>query len=62
MNFQTVSVGEKLIEKSLSLTGGYQDSIGTPTPSLLGEIKFTDAAIGAMVAASRAMGFTKARW
>jgi hypothetical protein len=51
MNFQTVSVGQKLIEKSLSLTGGYQDSIGTPTPSLLGEIKFTDAAIGAMVAA-----------
>lgn len=56
MNFQTVSVGEKLIEKSLSLTGGYQDSIGTPTPSLLGEIKFTDAAIGAMVAALKSNG------
>ena len=30
MNFQTVGVGQKLIEKSLGLTGGYQDSIGTP--------------------------------
>ena len=56
MNFQAVSVGEKLIEKSLSLTGGYQDSIGTPTPSLLGEIEFTDAAIGAMVAALKSNG------
>lgn len=56
MNFQTVSVGQKLIEKSLNLTGGYQDSIGTPTPSLLGEIKFTDAAIGSMVAALKQNG------
>jgi hypothetical protein len=24
MNFQAVSIGQKLIEKSLSLTGGYQ--------------------------------------
>jgi hypothetical protein len=38
MNFQVVSVGEKLIEKQLSLTGGYLDAIGTPSPSLLGEI------------------------
>lgn len=51
MNFQTVSVGEKLIEKSLSEKGGYVDSIGTPTPALLNEIEFTDAAIGKMVAA-----------
>jgi hypothetical protein len=51
MNFQVVSVGEKLIEKSLKLTGGYLDSIGTPTPSLLSEIKFADASIGDMVAA-----------
>ncbi len=56
MNFQTVSVGQKLIEKSLHLTGGYQDSVGTPTPSLLGEIEFTDAAIGAMVAALKSNG------
>ena len=56
MNFQTVSVGQKLIEKSLKLTGGYQDSIGTPTPSLLGEIVFTDASIGAMVSALKKNG------
>ena len=56
MNFQVVSVGEKLIEKTLSLTGGYQDSIGTPTPSLLGEIVFADASIGKMVAALKQNG------
>lgn len=51
MNFQAVSIGQKLIEKSLSLTGGYQDAQGTPTQPLLGEIEFVDAAIGEMVAA-----------
>jgi hypothetical protein len=56
MNFQTVSVGQKLIEKSLSLTGGYEDAQGTPTPSLLKEIEFTDASIGKMVAALKARG------
>lgn len=49
MNFQVVSVGEKLIEKAIGVTGGYQDSIGTPTPALLSEIEFADASIGAMV-------------
>ncbi|HTV56417.1 MAG TPA: alkaline phosphatase family protein, partial [Terriglobia bacterium] len=56
MNFQTVSVGQKLIEKSLGLTGGYVDAIGTPTPSLQSEIQFTDAAIGSMVAALKQNG------
>ena len=56
MNFQAVSVGEKLIEKQLSLTGGYVDSIGTPTPSLMGEIEFADASIGAMMAALKSNG------
>lgn len=56
MNFQTVSVGEKLIEKQLGLTGGYSDNEGRPTPSLLGEIQFTDAAIGQMVSALRNRG------
>lgn len=56
MNFQTVSVGQKLIEKSLSLTGGYEDAQGTPTASLLKEIEFTDASIGKMVAALKARG------
>ncbi|MGO8790883.1 MAG: alkaline phosphatase family protein [Terriglobia bacterium] len=56
MNFQAVSVGQKLIEKSLHITGGYQDSIGTPTPPLLGEIEFVDTAIGDMVAALKRNG------
>ena len=56
MNFQAVSVGEKLIEKSLSLTGGYVDAQGTPTASLLSEIEFVDTSIGAMVSALRSNG------
>jgi Type I phosphodiesterase / nucleotide pyrophosphatase len=49
MNFQAVSVGQKLIEMSVSMTGGYLDGDGTPTPALLGEIQFVDAAIGKFV-------------
>jgi Type I phosphodiesterase / nucleotide pyrophosphatase len=56
MNFQAVSVGEKLIEKQLSLTGGYLDSIGTPTPSLLSEIQFVDTSIGKMISALKSAG------
>ena len=58
MNFQVVSVGQKLIEKSLpqTVTGGYMDNEGRPTPALLGEIKFADAAIGNMVNALQARG------
>jgi len=50
MNFQVVSVGQKLIQKSVGMTGGYLDNIGTPTQPLLGEIEFADNAIGQMVA------------
>ncbi len=49
MNFQTVSVGQKLIEKNVG-TGGYTDGLGTPTSALLSEIQFVDASIGEMVA------------
>jgi Type I phosphodiesterase / nucleotide pyrophosphatase len=49
MNFQAVSVGEKLVEKSLGLTGGYVDAIGTPSTSLFDEIQYVDGAIGQMV-------------
>jgi hypothetical protein len=49
MNFQAVSVGQKLVEKTLSMNGGYLDAAGTPTPALLGEIKFVDASIGKFV-------------
>jgi hypothetical protein len=49
MNFQSVSVGEKLVEKSLSLTGGYVDVLGTPSDSLFAEIQYVDGAVGQMV-------------
>ncbi len=54
MNFQTVSVGQKLIEKDPSSgaivgTGGYLDAQGTPSALLANEIEFTDAAIGKWV-------------
>ncbi len=47
MNFQAVSVGQKLIEGSTK--GGYLDAAGTPGPSLLSEIQFVDDAIGSFV-------------
>ncbi len=58
MNFQAVSVGQKLIEKSLSpvTKGGYLDAQGTPTPSLLSEIEFVDGSIGKMVAELKSNG------
>ncbi len=49
MNFQAVSVGQKLIEGSSNLTGGYIDNEGTPGTPLLKEIEFADASIGDMV-------------
>ena len=49
MNFQAVSVGQKLVEKSNSTTGGYLDAAGTPTAALLSEFQFVDDAIGEMV-------------
>jgi hypothetical protein len=49
MNFQAVSVGQKLIESSASLTGGYKDGAGTPTQSLYNEIVFVDDSIGEWV-------------
>ena len=59
MNFQAVSVGQKLIKPSSatrtdSNSGGYEDAQGTPRPKMLGEIEFVDAAIGQMVEALKA--------
>ena len=55
MNFQAVSVGQKLIENTLaSPKGGYTDAAGTPTSNMLAEIKFVDASIGEMVTALKA--------
>jgi Type I phosphodiesterase / nucleotide pyrophosphatase len=47
MNFQAVSVGQKLVQNGV--TGGYLDSTGTPSPSLLSEIQFVDRSIGKMI-------------
>jgi type I phosphodiesterase/nucleotide pyrophosphatase len=49
MNFQALSVGQKLIEKSNATTGGYLDAAGTPGAALLSEFQFVDASIGAFV-------------
>ncbi|MGC2209196.1 MAG: alkaline phosphatase family protein [Candidatus Korobacteraceae bacterium] len=56
MNFQAVSVGQKLIEKSIATKGGYLDATGTPTAALLGEFQFVDASIGAFVNELKAKG------
>jgi hypothetical protein len=60
MNFQAVSIGQKLIYQyptpstamvatGYSVKGGYVDSTGTPSASLTQEIEFVDTQIGAMV-------------
>src|SRR6516162_2488146 len=49
MNFQAVSVGQKLIEHGVK--GGYTNAAGDPTPDMQNEIEFVDKAIGQMVAA-----------
>jgi hypothetical protein len=56
MNFQAVSVGQKLIEKTTGQTGGYVNGMGTRTTELVGEIQFVDAAIGKMVSELKKQG------
>jgi Type I phosphodiesterase / nucleotide pyrophosphatase len=55
MNFQAVSVGQKLIEKKVG-SGGYLDATGTPSALLLGEIQFVDAAVGQWVSELKKRG------
>jgi hypothetical protein len=50
MNFQSVSVGQKLV------TGGYADPIGTPSAGLANAIAFVDRSIGQMVEALQDRG------
>ncbi|WP_433971429.1 alkaline phosphatase family protein [Tunturiibacter lichenicola] len=54
MNFQAVSVGQKLIENGTK--GGYFNAAGAPTDPLLSEIKFVDASIGQFVRELEARG------
>ena len=56
MNFQALSVGQKLVEASDSTPGGYLDAAGTPTAALLSEVQFVDASIGAFVNELKAQG------
>ena len=55
MNFQAVSVGQKLIEPAVG-SGGYLDAQGTPSALLLGEIVFVDNAIGSFVSELKKQG------
>ena len=55
MNFQAVSVGQKLIEGG-TVKGGYLDAQGTPSGPLVKEIQFVDAAIGEMVSELKKRG------
>jgi hypothetical protein len=65
MNFQAVSIGQKLVYQhgdvadGFSGTGGYTDAIGTPSASLLQEIEFVDGSIGRMVAEIEARGLSE---
>jgi hypothetical protein len=48
MNFQAVSVAQKLIENGVK--GGYLDAAGTPSEAVLTNIQYVDDSIGEMVA------------
>jgi Type I phosphodiesterase / nucleotide pyrophosphatase len=50
MNFQSVSVGQKLA------SGGYSDPFGTPSANLANAISFVDTSIGQMMAALNSHG------
>ena len=54
MNFQAVSVAQKLIEGTVK--GGYLDGAGTPSPKLLDAIVYVDDSIGQMVAELKKQG------
>ena len=56
MNFQALSVGQKLNEKAIGVQGGYKDAAGTPSDALLDEFKFVDASIGAFVSELKKRG------
>ena len=67
MNFQAVSVGQKLVQNQSTasapvncalptICGGYTDAAGDPTPDMLNEIEFVDRAIGQMMTALHNQG------
>jgi len=56
MNFQAVSVGQKLIENDVK--GGYLDAQATPSSELLNEFQFVDASIAAFVSELQKQGLS----
>lgn len=60
MNFQAVSVSQKLIEKinGVKVFGGYMDGAGTPSAPLQDAIAFIDASIGKMVSELNKQGLS----
>ncbi len=56
MNFQAVSIGQKLNEKSIAVKGGYVDALGTPSAALMNEIEFVDNSIGKFVSELKKQG------
>ena len=60
MNFQSVSVGQKLAKSGLldapGLTGGYLDAAGTPGNALTQQLTYVEDAVGRMVAELQAKG------
>jgi hypothetical protein len=61
MNFQAVSVGEKLQSGPITtngapVLGGYADVLGHPNPGLAFELDFVDQSLGRMVAELRSQG------
>ena len=56
MNFQALSVGQKLIEASNGVTGGYLDATATPSAALLQEFQFVDDSIAAFVSELKKQG------
>jgi len=60
MNFQSVSVGQKLAKSGLldapGLVGGYLDAVGTPGAALAQQLTYVEDAVGRMVAELQAKG------
>jgi hypothetical protein len=55
MNFQSVYVGQSVNEAGVAM-GGYKNAAAEPSPKLLGEIEYVDAAIGLIVDALKTAG------
>jgi hypothetical protein len=55
MNFQSVYVGQSVNEAGVAM-GGYHNAAAEPSPKLLGEIEYVDAAVGLIVDALKTAG------